>query len=526
LRLGLWTAGLTAIVLAVNIAGIWEIASTLRGLREQTARTLQLRTSERARAVESVLASATADLAFLVGSAAFGTDNAAPGRRWRDEVGSALLVFLRGHPEVKNLIVRAPDGKPAVEAGRPRDVPGYWVPGPASPSLDVRTAPIRRIFEIPAHGGPAEGRPVLDAVLDPPALLRGGIGDESALVDCALTDSTGVTLAGEPAARRADGEERFQAGISAPGWGGGGAWRLECRSDPAAPEAELEPIVARQRTAVVVNLGVMALAIGLGGFALHQFRRRRQFEDKVLEEERVRELERQLFHAERLSTVGRLAASMAHEINNPLEGMSNYLRLASDALGRGDAAEANAHVEAAGEGLTRAAGIVRRVLDHANPAHAVTETVDLPAVMARSMEFVRSRGEFAAIRFAAELPENGARVRGNGVMLGQVFLNLVLNACEAQPGGGEVLLRCRRDGDWVEADVADRGAGIPAQLRPRIFEPFASTKQSAGLGLSICHSIVRQHGGELTFHDREGGGSIFRVRIKSGGAVEENDASA
>jgi signal transduction histidine kinase len=173
------------------------------------------------------------------------------------------------------------------------------------------------------------------------------------------------------------------------------------------------------------------------------------------------------------------------------------------------------HLEAAGEGLSRAADIVRRVLDHANPAKAPAETVDLPQVLSRSLEFVRSRNEFSSIHFVTDLVDGSLQVRGSEVMLGQVFLNLILNACEAQPRGGEVLVSCRREGESVHAEVADRGPGIPASRRGRIFEPFESTKESAGLGLSICHTIVRQHGGELSFHEREGGGSVFRVRLRA-----------
>jgi signal transduction histidine kinase len=98
-------------------------------------------------------------------------------------------------------------------------------------------------------------------------------------------------------------------------------------------------------------------------------------------------------------------------------------------------------------------------------------------------------------------------------MLGQVAVNLVLNACEAQPRGGEVSLRSRREGAQALAEIADRGPGVPAADRQRIFEPFYSTKDSTGLGLSICHSIVRQHQGQLTVLPREGGGAIFRLAL-------------
>jgi signal transduction histidine kinase len=104
-------------------------------------------------------------------------------------------------------------------------------------------------------------------------------------------------------------------------------------------------------------------------------------------------------------------------------------------------------------------------------------------------------------------------VEGSPIMLGQVAMNLIVNACEAQPQGGEVVVSSRRDGDRAVAEVADRGPGVAAAAAERIFEPFFSTKNSTGLGLSICHSIVRQHGGDLTAHPRDGGGAIFRMSL-------------
>ncbi len=260
-------------------------------------------------------------------------------------------------------------------------------------------------------------------------------------------------------------------------------------------------MAARYRTTLILNLVVMGLAFLLGGFAVQQARRRERLEGAAREEVRVRELERQLFHAERLTTVGRLAAGIAHEINNPLEGMGNYLSLAREELRRGDGEGAERHLARVREGLERIAAVVRQVLAHADPATAPQVPVDLNQVLKQSGEFVRSRPEFGQIRFGLELLPGPLLVRASPVMLGQVA------------GGGEVSLRSRRDGAQALAEIADRGPGVPPADRQRIFEPFYSTKDSTGLGLSICHSIVRQHQGQLTVLPREGGGAIFRLAL-------------
>jgi signal transduction histidine kinase len=98
-------------------------------------------------------------------------------------------------------------------------------------------------------------------------------------------------------------------------------------------------------------------------------------------------------------------------------------------------------------------------------------------------------------------------------MLGQVAMNLVVNGCEAQPASGEVRIVSRREGASAVVEFMDRGPGVAEADRRRIFEPFFSTKDSTGLGLAICHTIVSQHGGELSVERRPGGGSLFRMRL-------------
>ncbi len=528
-----WLTGLSvAAVVAVNVAGIWEIALARRNAVEEAARELTFETSARARSLESLLSSTRADLAFLTGSPPFvGLETALGSKnprevRWR-RLGAegALLLFLRAHQELSHVLVRSVDGRPLVRAGRRGGVPVVWSPTlPASSRAPGETADpaaprrITTLFAFEAGPGGSVDAVGLEAELDASILLAHGRSLADPSRSCSLLDGGGAALAAEPdrkAARPPPAWLAAEATVRADGWSAPSPWVLTCARPSGPAVALLEPLASRYRMTLGLNLGVMALALLLASFAIHQARRRERLEAVAREEARVRELERQLFHAERLSTVGRLAAGIAHEINNPLEGMSNYLSLTKEDLARGDAAAALKRLEGVQTGLDRAAAVVRQVLAHADPAAAPKTTLDLNAVLLRSLEFVRSRPEFGGIEFGVDLADGPPSMQGNQVMLGQVFLNLLLNACEAQPRGGEVRVRTRREGGDIVVEIADRGPGVAAGAAARIFEPFYSTKDSTGLGLSICYAIVRQHGGDLGVEDNPGGGARFRIRFPS-----------
>jgi signal transduction histidine kinase len=364
----------------------------------------------------------------------------------------------------------------------------------------------------------------LEAEIAPSLLLTepevGGSSAEVAGPSCVLADGTGRVMARRPSAV---GENPLEAAadVTVAGWTTASPWRLRCAQSADVATAFAEPVAARYRTTLALNLGAMSLAVLLGLLAVREVAQRERLEAHAREETHVRDLERQLFHAERLTTAGRLAAGIAHEINNPLEGMANYLSLARGALERGDVESARRRLESVRQGLDRAALVVRQVLAHADPAKAPRTAVDFNRVLAESTEFVRSRPEFARVRFETALAESPLTVEGNPIMLGQVVLNLIVNACEAQPGGGEVRVSSHAAGGSVLAEVADRGPGIAEADRERIFEPFFSTKNSTGLGLSICHSIVRQHGGRLEARPRPEGGTVFQITLPTAPARTE-----
>jgi signal transduction histidine kinase len=503
-------------VAAVNGAGIYGIAAARRASREEATRLFAAETEARARAVGRVLEDTRANLEFLAASSALGrlshpTGPSALGDREAAE--SALLVFLRSHPETVRLTLHSDRGAPVMLMGRRGGVPVLWVS--ASPTGDegaaIDPSRPRLTTSVALHDEGEAGRPKgrLETELAPALLL--GHADVPGR-SCLLKDAAGTTLAGRLVA---GSEPVLQASLAleAAGWSAPSPFSLACAEPESEAGAFVEPVAARSRATLVLNLAAMVLVVVLGALAIRESARRERTEAQAHEEVRVRELERQLFHAERLTTVGRLAAGIAHEINNPLEGMANYLSLAKDDLARGDVAAVARRLDGVTQGLDRAAGVVRQVLAHADPATAPKTPVDLGFIVAETMEFMRSRSEFAGIVFETGLAKEPLVTLGSGIMLGQVVSNLVINAAEAQPRGGEVVTSSRKEGGRVVVEVADRGPGVAEADRQRVFEPFFSTKDSTGLGLSVCHSIVREHGGELLVLPRPGGGAVFRMNL-------------
>ena len=514
-----WLTGLSiAAVLAVGLAGFRGITAARRSAREEAQRAFRDETTARARSVETRLAGIRSDLAFVAASSPLGRlRQPADAEASRAGAQAALLLFLRGHPEVVRVVVRSPTGEALLHTGRRGGVPVLWVSTRPTGLEGAAVAPGRpRLTTTLTLGSETSDGPTVETEVEPVALLSSEQAADGHA--CRLRDAGGRLLARDPAraaslAGRGENAVSADAAVGSDGWSAPGPWRIECEQPEELAVARVEPVTARYRTTLLLNLAAMALAVLLGGFAVQQTRRRERLEANAREEARVRELERQLFHAERLATVGRLAAGIAHEINNPLEGMANWLSLARGELDRGRTDAAAEHLGRAREGLDRAAGIVHQVLAQSDPAKAPWVTVDLNQVLRETEGFLESRKEFAGVRFGLELERAPLLVRGNPVMLAQVAMNLIVNACEAQPRGGEVRVRAQRVGRQAVAEVADRGQGVTEADRERIFEPFFSTKDSTGLGLSICHSIVRQHDGELTVAAREGGGALFRMTL-------------
>jgi two-component system NtrC family sensor kinase len=223
-------------------------------------------------------------------------------------------------------------------------------------------------------------------------------------------------------------------------------------------------------------------------------------------------LQAQLIQSEKMAATGRLAASIAHEINNPLQAISGCVDLAQ---ATNDPEKIKRYLALASTELERLASVVRRMLDFYRPGRAERALVNVRELMEDVLLLSGKRLQHARVtvntRWADEIPY----VNGVADQLKQVFLNLILNAIEAMPQGGTLDIRgqtIRDGGHWVVLSITDSGAGVPPQDLERIFEPFFTTKpEGTGLGLAVSHSIITQHGGRIIVDSAPGHGTTFTI---------------
>lgn len=230
-----------------------------------------------------------------------------------------------------------------------------------------------------------------------------------------------------------------------------------------------------------------------------------------------------LARAERLASLGELAASLAHEIKNPLAGIAGAVRVMADELPGTD--QRKEIMEEILDQVHRLDKTVQDLLAFARPATPALAPCDIHQVLDRVLVLLAQDPAAKTIQFARAYDAGLPPVQADAKQLGQVFLNLLLNAVQAMPDGGEITLQTAlRDvngtdgsgsaasGQAVEVRLRDTGPGIPAHLVSEVFTPFFTTKpRGAGLGLSICRRIVEDHGGRIEVECAPGKGATFHV---------------
>ncbi|ABU59864.1 sensor histidine kinase [Roseiflexus castenholzii] len=233
---------------------------------------------------------------------------------------------------------------------------------------------------------------------------------------------------------------------------------------------------------------------------------------------RLNAAQAQLLQSAKLAAVGELAASVAHEINNPLYAARNSLYLVEQDIPP-DTPQRHFLTIAQNE-LGRIARIITRMRDFYRPARDELEPTEINDLLAETIELVQTHLRHGQVTVTVDFCPNLPRLIAHPDQLRQVFLNLMLNACDAMPHGGQLHitteLSCENDADaqYVVISIRDSGTGINPEHMPHLFEPFYTTKpQGTGLGLAISAHIVTQHGGHIQVESEPGAGSTFTVLL-------------
>jgi len=492
---------LLASLVAVNLLSVLSILSIRERAREGTLRELRLAAEGAARGVEARLGELRRQTAALARSpvllrAVGAADGAAAGG-----TAAVLRAFVEARPAVRAVALRDRQGAPLALLAR-RDEGVALLPLTSDPPAPI-AAPGLAVVQLPVGARP-EARGLLEVWLD-----------AGVVAEHAAPGLGGRLLTGEPATT--DGAV-VRAAVRDPQWVPPIAWTLVLDEASSDALTSLSDISRRSQWTVALNVGVMSLTLVVGLLALRAAGRNAALEAEARHRERTRELERQVQHADRLASVGQLAAGVAHEINNPLEGISNYLSLLEEDLREGRVDDARSLVGRVREGLTRVASVTRRMLTFSTPRRTPggaleLGTVDLRGPLAEAVGFVRGSRDFRGVTIAAEPPDGPVPVRGDAVALGQLFLNLLLNASQAMDGRGAVRVAAEVDGDRVRVAFEDAGPGFSDEALGHLFEPFFSTRSSTGLGLAVCRGIAAEHGGGLSVANREGGGARVVVEL-------------
>lgn len=252
--------------------------------------------------------------------------------------------------------------------------------------------------------------------------------------------------------------------------------------------------------------------------------------EKKKTEAEVQSLQADLAHASRLSAVGTLASALAHEINQPLTAIANYLSAARDMMDGDLTANREFFLEALQESVSeslRAGTIVRRLREFVSRGEINRRVLSIAQVVEDATVLGLIGAQEKGVQFSIDIAPDTNHVFVDRVQIQQVMVNLMRNAIEAMADSAQKRLHIAVtsiDDERVEIALSDTGTGIDQELGDRIFDPFASTKGTGmGLGLSICRTIIEAHGGTIRAEPNPDGGTIFQVTLEKAGQEQNND---
>lgn len=241
--------------------------------------------------------------------------------------------------------------------------------------------------------------------------------------------------------------------------------------------------------------------------------------------EDLRHTQNQVIRQERLKALGQMVSGIAHDFNNvlmPIVGLSDFLLSSPEAMK--DEEETLQTLRNIRDAGNDAREIVRRLREFYKPdEHLTTSSLSLSPLCRKAVELTapawKAQAEAKGRRVEIHIDVPGSvRVVGNESQLREVLTNLIMNSCDAMPGGGSIRIDGRRHKKWVVLSVSDTGTGMPPEVMARCVEPFFTSKgeKGSGLGLSMCHGIVSRHGGELQIESQLGEGTTVRLRLPYG----------
>ena len=233
--------------------------------------------------------------------------------------------------------------------------------------------------------------------------------------------------------------------------------------------------------------------------------------------------QKQLLQSEKMAAIGQLAAGLAHEIYNPLNVISGFteILLKQESLPPGGHRQLEQIYREAG----RCQNLIAELLRFAKPKKAGRAPCDLAATLRETAALVRAQAKTQGITMALDLPEDLPETEADGDQLKQVFLNLLLNACQAMPDGGELSARGYVAANSLVFEIKDTGCGIKAPDLPNIFNPFFTTKaDGTGLGLALSFAVLESHNGTISVKSEEGQGAVFTLTLPLPGSKDEKTA--
>ncbi len=230
-------------------------------------------------------------------------------------------------------------------------------------------------------------------------------------------------------------------------------------------------------------------------------------------------LEKRLVVSERLAAVGKLAARVAHELNNPLDGILRYLNLALRATEVGAPEKVAGYLTQARGGLLRMAEIIRQLVEFSRSAHTAFGDAGINTIVEEAIKVLSEQAVQKKVAIACTLSQEVPSIGGTSLF--QVFCNLIKNAIDAMPDGGTLGVSTQIVDREVVIRFEDSGVGLPPET-DRLFEPFFTTKEpgkGTGLGLAICKDLIEKQGGRITAENHPAGGAVFTVRLPLGNAA-------